>query len=138
MSHFSRLSRIVVDTPADAHDAEIAFWGGAIGTPFVPATEYPEYSWAPLPGEGNAMLVQRLGDGRPRVHLDIHATDRAAEVARLRRLGATVVSDDGDWPIMRDPAGLVFCVVPDPTLNETNATAWPDTPHEQDATTAPR
>ena len=28
---------------------------------------------------------------------------------------------------MCDPAGLIFCVVPDETLNESNANAWPDT-----------
>jgi len=26
---------------------------------------------------------------------------------------------------MRDPAGLIFCVVPDASLNATNANAWP-------------
>lgn len=46
-------------------------------------------------------------------------------MARLERLGATVVDDSGEWTIMRDPAGLIFCVVPDEHLNETNANAWP-------------
>src|SRR5262245_61656408 len=124
MAHFSRLSRIVVDVPADAHETEIAFWSGALATPFTQAVRFREYHWAPLPGDGNAMLVQRLGDGPPRLHVDIHTTDRAAEVARLQRLGATVVDDGGQWTIMRDPAGLIFCVVPDESLNETNANAW--------------
>jgi hypothetical protein len=127
MAHFSRLSRVVVDVPTDVHDASLAFWGGALGAPFTQGQRHPEYHWAPLPGEGNAMLVQRLGDGPARLHLDIHTTDLAAEVARLEQLGASIVDDSGQWTIMRDPAGLVFCVVPDPSLNETNATAWPST-----------
>ena len=125
MAHFSRISRVVVDVPADVHDATLAFWGGALGTPFTAARQNPEFHWALLPGEGNAMLVQRLGDGPARLHLDIHTTDRAAEVARLQRLGASIVDDSGHWAIMRDPAGLIFCVVPDESLDSTNANAWP-------------
>ena len=124
MAHFSRLSRIVVDVAADDHDAEVDFWGGALGQPFTPAPMFAEFHRAPLPGEGYGMLLQRMGDGTPRVHLDIHATDRAAEVARLQRLGATVEREFEYWTIMRDPAGLVFCVVQDDRLNETNANAW--------------
>jgi hypothetical protein len=124
MAHFSRLSRIVVDAPPDAHDAEIAFWSGALASPFNQVTRFPDFQWARLPGDGNAMLLQRLGDGPPRLHLDIHTTDRAAEVTRLEQLGATVVDASQEWTIMRDPAGLLFCVVPDESLNETNANAW--------------
>ena len=125
MAHFSRLSRIVVDAAADAHDAEIAFWSGALASPFNQVTRFPNFHWARLPGDGNAMLLQRLGDGPSRLHLDIHTTDRAAEVGRLEGLGATVVDDSQEWTIMRDPAGLLFCVVPDASLDSTNANAWP-------------
>jgi hypothetical protein len=124
MPHYSRFSRVVVDVPAETHDAELAFWQGALGTAFNQAKKFPEYHWGELPGDGNAMLLQRLGDGPARVHIDIHTTDRAAEVARLRALGATMVDDGEHWAIMRDPAGLVFCVIPDEGLNESNATAW--------------
>jgi glyoxalase superfamily protein len=58
------------------------------------------------------------------VHIDIHATDRSAEVARLVGLGATVVHIAERWTTMRDPAGLVFCVVTDPNLTESNARRW--------------
>ena len=123
MPHYSRFSRVVIDVPADHHGTELAFWQGALGTPFTEATSVPDFHWADLPGEGNAVLLQRLGDGPPRMHLDIHTNDRAAEVARLTALGATVVTD-GAWTVMRDPAGLMFCVVPDKTVDATNATAW--------------
>ena len=124
MPHYSRFSRLVVDVPAETHDAELAFWQGALGKPFTQAKKFPEYHWADLPGDGNGLLLQRLGDGPARVHIDIHTTDRAAEVARLRALGATMVDDGEHWAIMRDPAGLVFCVIPDEDINESNATAW--------------
>jgi hypothetical protein len=33
---------------------------------------------------------------------------------------------DDDWQLMRDPAGLVFCVIPEPPgeLNDSNARRW--------------
>ena len=45
---------------------------------------------------------------------------------RLERLGAERVQSVHSWQVMRDPAGLLFCVVPDPpgTLNEGNAHRW--------------
>jgi len=60
------------------------------------------------------------------VHLDIHTDDLNAEVARLERLGAERVQLMNAWWIMRDPAGLPFCVVPDPagSLNDSNAQRW--------------
>ena len=124
MPHYSRFSRVVVDVPAETHDAELAFWQGALGTPFTQAERFPAFHWAKLPGGGNAMLVQRQGEGPPGVHIDIHTTDRAAEVARLVVLGATMLDESQEWTILRDPAGLVLCVVPDEGLNESNATAW--------------
>jgi hypothetical protein len=30
MSHYSRLSKIVVDVPAAEHDREVAFWSAAV------------------------------------------------------------------------------------------------------------
>jgi catechol 2,3-dioxygenase-like lactoylglutathione lyase family enzyme len=125
VTHFSRLSKIVIDAPPAVHDAELAFWRGALGLELTRFERFPEYHGADLPGDFG-LLTQALGDGPPRVHLDIHTSDRAAEVARLERLGATLVDDGEHWAIMRDPAGLVFCVIPDRRLDATNATEWPD------------
>jgi hypothetical protein len=60
------------------------------------------------------------------VHLDVHTSDLAAEVERLERLGARRVQQAHSWWVMRDPAGLLFCVVPDSagTLDESNARRW--------------
>lgn len=59
---------------------------------------------------------QRVADAGPtgnRVHVDITADDRGAEVARLVGLGATEGATHGDdfrWTVLRDPDGNEFCV----------------------------
>ena len=126
MAHYSRLSKIVIDVPEAVHDREVAFWSGATGQQLVRFDRHPEYHGADLPGHELGLLVQRLGDGPGRVHLDIHTDDPGAEMERLERLGAELVEQVHAWWIMRDPAGLVFCVIPEPagTLNDGNAQRW--------------
>ena len=52
--------------------------------------------------------------GKNRVHIDWVADDRAAEVARLTALGATVLSEQTTpglaWTVLADPDGNEFCV----------------------------
>ena len=45
-----------------------------------------------------------------RAHLDHGTDDRDAEVTRLVGLGAEAGAEGRGWRVMRDPAGLVFCV----------------------------
>ncbi len=49
-----------------------------------------------------------------RLHVDLKATDRSAEVARLQGLGATVIAehDEGgtQWTVLHDLEGNEFCV----------------------------
>jgi predicted enzyme related to lactoylglutathione lyase len=123
--HYSKLSKVVVDAPADSHDAEVAFWQAALGVQLTRVERFPEFHGADVPETGVGLLTQQIGAGPARVHVDIHCSDRAAEVARLEKLGATVLHDGEYWTVMRDPAGLAFCVIPDRRLNESNATAWP-------------
>lgn len=126
MAHFSRLYAIVIDVPRPDRDATVAFWSGALGAELAVVEKYPEFNGARLPGHDMLLLAQGLGDGGPRVHLDIHTDDLDAEVARLEALGAARVERTGGWQVMRDPAGVVFCVVPDKpgVLSEANATRW--------------
>jgi predicted enzyme related to lactoylglutathione lyase len=84
----------------------------------------------PGPPEGNVVLRPRNGPGPnvdldtarselhvpPRIHLDLYADDQAAEVARLKLLGATEVHwdrmpPDADFVILADPEGNRFCVI---------------------------
>jgi predicted enzyme related to lactoylglutathione lyase len=126
VAHYSKLSKIVIDVPAADHDRELAFWSAATGEPLAQFDRYPEYHGATLPGQELGLLIQRLGDGPGRVHIDIHTDDLAAEIARLEKLGAEVVQQAHSWWVMRDPAGLVFCVIPERpgTLDDSNAQRW--------------
>jgi hypothetical protein len=126
VAHYSRLSTIVVDVPEAEHDQALGFWQAATGQTLPRNARSPEYHGATLPGQGFGLLIQRLEEGESRVHLDIHTDDLEAEVARLERLGARRVRQVHRWWIMRDPAGLPFCVVPERagSLNDDNAQRW--------------
>jgi hypothetical protein len=126
MTHYSRISKIVIDADPAVHDKELAFWQGATGQELTHFERFPEYHGADLPFSDMGLLVQHLGDGPGRLHLDIHTNDLAAEVSRLEGLGATVVRrEEGTfWCVLRDPAGLLFCVVADARIDETNARRW--------------
>jgi Glyoxalase-like domain len=127
VTHFSRLYKIVIDLPASEHDRGVSFWEAALGQVLPPLERHPEYHGAELHGLDFYLLTQRLEEGTPRVHLDIHTDDLEAEVTRLEGLGAARVQRAHSWQVMRDPAGLLFCVLPDlrGTLHEGNAHRWP-------------
>lgn len=52
--------------------------------------------------------------GKNRIHLDLRADDRPAEVARLTGLGASVLAERSApglwWTVLADPQGNEFCV----------------------------
>lgn len=123
MAHRSGIVQVVIDAPGDDHDKELAFWEGAVGQPLPNKERFPEFSGDVLPN-GMGLLVQKLGDGPARIHVDIHASDVGAEVARLEALGAEAVARHDFWTVMRDPAGLIFCVVVDQQLDDTNSHLW--------------
>jgi predicted enzyme related to lactoylglutathione lyase len=125
VTHYSRLSVVVLDVPAADTAKEVAFWQAATGGEITHYTRYPEYYGGGVT-ETLGLLVQELGDGPARVHVDIHTDDLDAEVARLEALGAERVGAAGHWVILRDPAGLPFCVVPEPaeSFDRTGAQRW--------------
>jgi hypothetical protein len=126
VAHYSRLSKIVIDVAAADRDREVEFWSAATGQTLTQFERYPEYHGAGLHGEEFWLLIQRLDDGQSRVHLDIHTDDLMAEVARLEQLGAERVQQVHSWWVLRDPAGLLFCVIPEPagSLTDRNARRW--------------
>ena len=69
----------------------------------------------PVGGAGPRLWFQKVPEPKVtknRVHLDVRAADRGAEVERLRALGATLVDDRSDHlTVMQDPEGNEFCVI---------------------------
>jgi hypothetical protein len=110
--HRSRLHVVLIDTPPDSADAELAFWSAALGSVPEPEAGTPFTSLAPLGSDGHVIAHQRLENGAARIHLDIETDDTQAEVRRLEGLGAVRVGEHEGCVHMRDPAQLVFCVVP--------------------------
>ena len=108
--HRSTLTAVLADVPRECFTDEIAFWSGALGSPPVIDDADPDYAELGRAGHGVQFMVQRIG-GPARFHLDIETDDIDAEVARLEALGARRVVHVQTWWVMRDPAGLLFCVV---------------------------
>lgn len=93
------------------------FWTAALGLRIL--ADYGG-EFVQLGQEGSAapyVGLQRVPEprsGKNRVHLDLHADDQAAEVARLTGLGATVLAEHSvpglSWTVLSDPEGNEFCV----------------------------
>jgi Glyoxalase-like domain len=127
--HRSRLTSVLFDVPAGAFAAESSFWSGALGRRRAATQEDDDYLLFDGLISGLAVMVQRLGPGTPaRLHVDIETDDVEAEVRRLEALGAVRVEAIETWWVMRDPAGLLFCVVrvQSPEEFAAHATTWDD------------
>jgi Glyoxalase-like domain len=108
--HRSKVTAVLADVPDECFADEVAFWSGALGRPPVIDDADPDYAELGLPLPGLQFMVQRIG-GPARLHLDVETDDIDAEVARLETLGARRVAQVQSWWVLRDPAGLLFCVV---------------------------
>ncbi|MGN6474780.1 MAG: VOC family protein [Mycobacteriales bacterium] len=126
MSHRSKLSCAYVDVPRPDFEKTANFYGELLGKPVTVDADEPDYASYGDYVEGFDLYVQGVGDDEPRVHLDIETDDIDAEVARLVSLGATEVARIQGWVVMRDPVGIVFCVirVQSPERFESQATTW--------------
>ena len=123
--HRSRLVAALIDVPDEDYAKEVGFWSGAFGV--EPETEEsdPDYAFMGEVTPGMQLYVQRVGAPH-RIHIDIETDDVEAEVARLEGLGATRVEQVKSWWVMRDPAGVTFCVVrvQAPEAFERHARTW--------------
>jgi catechol 2,3-dioxygenase-like lactoylglutathione lyase family enzyme len=96
----------------------IQFWSEALK--YQPLRE-PSDDWAiliPRDGSGPQLaisLVTSEAESHQRHHLDLYATDQAAEVERLLHLGARRIDwryeEGADYVVLADPDGNKFCVV---------------------------
>ncbi|HYH93103.1 MAG TPA: VOC family protein [Candidatus Saccharimonadales bacterium] len=112
-----RVGSIVIRV--DDLERQKAFWSAAL-------------DYQPRDGDDDTFALLRPRDGTgpnvsldrvradvpipPKIHLDLYAQDQAAEVERLKGLGATEVQwdkrpADADYVIMADPEGNRFCVI---------------------------
>jgi glyoxalase superfamily protein len=110
--HRILLREVVIDAPSDTFPAVRDFWAAALLTEARQVEDYPEFTALEDPASLSVVGMQEIGDGPARFHLDLETDDVEAEVARLLRLGAEEVSRGRTWTVLRDPAGLLLCVVP--------------------------
>jgi len=106
-----KLNSITMDS-ADA-EAQARFWAQALEGYAVDS----EWAMVVKSESGPTIFFQKVPERKSvknRVHLDLSVADRAAEVARLKGLGAKVMQemDEGGykWTVMQDPEGNEFCV----------------------------
>ena len=111
--HRILLRKIYIDVPAAVNDRTRDFWATALAAQAHRGVNYPEYHYLEHPAASTAVLVQNIGETTARFHLDIETDDVAAEVTRLIAAGASEVERHDDWVVLRDPAGLLFCVIPE-------------------------
>ncbi len=93
------------------------FWSSVFDRP---VKEGGSEFFAGIPGEQGRpnMLFMKVPEAKTvknRVHLDLDADDREAEVQRLEGLGATKLAEKDEWgvrwTVMADVEGNEFCVV---------------------------
>lgn len=110
--HRILLREVVIDAPEEVFAATREFWAAALLTQARQVARYPEFTALEDPASLSVVGLQNIGADRARFHLDLETDDVAAEVARLVKLGAEEVSRGRAWVVLRDPAGLLVCVVP--------------------------
>lgn len=113
----SRLVQLCLDCPAEQAEREAEFWAEATGWTWED-TDSAEFVCHLVPPAGSLqLLVQRRASALPRdvtLHLDLGASDREAEAARLVALGATRVATGDGWIVLEDPDGRRFCATGQP------------------------
>jgi len=109
----SLFDQVSIDVPPSRYLAEFGFWAELTGWSRrdpVPETEFARLT--PDPSLGLQLLVQRLDEERAvaGAHLDLSSDDRDAVVADHAAAGAEVLGRHREWTVLRDPAGLRYCV----------------------------
>ena len=90
MVHRMLLREIVIDVPSERLDQAKAFWARALDTETAPLKDYAEFTALVDPAARCVVGIQDVGDDGPRYHVR-------------------------SWVVLRDPLGLLLCVVPPDT-----------------------
>lgn len=117
-----------LDLPDAVHDAGSDFWSTVTGYSRSPQRGGSDEFATLVPTGGQAYLrIQRVADGVPRLHLDLHVDDVAEAADVACGLGASVVArPDDDVTVLSSPGGFGFCLVPGGTGERPAPTTWPD------------
>jgi hypothetical protein len=114
------MASVIKSVSFDAADALAlaGFWAAAFGSD-VDEDSTAAKAFVEAAGWGGPNIwfnrVPEAKAAKNRVHFDLRAPGAMAEeVARLERLGATVLQVDQSHTIMQDPEGNEFCVEPGP------------------------
>jgi hypothetical protein len=110
--HTSLVDQLCLDVRAADAERETRFWSELTG--WAPTTSSTA-ALVPLDrpaGMPLRLMVQTVGDERfpATAHLDLAATDRAAEAARHQVLGAAVMDVTDRFTVLRDPTGHPYCI----------------------------
>ena len=96
--HYSRLCALLIDCNTPDVDLAANFWAEALGR--AVDADHPgsrgNYRMLETPPDEPIVQIQRV-EHESRVHIDIETDDILAEVVRLERLGASVVSHLERW-----------------------------------------
>ena len=121
----SRLGVLVIDCNTDDLTQAAHFWSKALGYGLGRLDADGKYWALEGPADQIKILLQKV-EHEPRVHLDIETNDRAAEVERLKALGAAPLGEVKRWHVLQAPSGHRFCVVnPQRGDLEDKGNAWP-------------
>ena len=108
--HRSRLGNIVIDCKMNDLLSEAQFWSAALGYPLPQDLDAASNFVQLVTPAGDVQTIIQRVRHEARAHLDIETDSIDSEVARLERLGATVVSRNNGWVVMQAPTGHGFCV----------------------------
>ena len=110
--HKSRLGTLIIDCQTDDLQSAAEFWSAALGTSAESSEDQIDPRYIRLDGDSSdPMIILQQVEHPSRIHLDIETDDREAEVARLQKLGASVVEVMDRWTVMEAPSGHRFCVI---------------------------
>ena len=111
-THRSLVDQVCIDIPHRPWQDEVAFWSALTGWAAQESGSAEFLRLAVPDALPLRLLLQRRDDdgGPVRAHLDLAADDPAAEVERVRALGASRRHDGAGWTTLLDPTGMEFCI----------------------------
>ena len=113
--HWSIVDQVCLDIAPGAYERECEFWSDLTGLELRDSSYFEEFRTLDRPPDQPLrLLLQRVGDDRPRVtaHLDVFTSDREAETRRHEALGASVLRRHPHFTVLTDPTGAAYCITP--------------------------